>query len=229
VQRESGRLLANMCSSEADHTDLIIHYGGHQLLISFLMSQDTACQRVGALGIGNLCTKDRHRVDLMEGGVLEPLCTLARSEDIEVEIQRFAVLAIANLASHPDNHPAFVEHGMLPFLISLSNATDAEVRQYTAYSLTKIGQNADYRRDLTEGGALEPILYLSRTEEYEISREVLPALCSLSFEDANKAEICRGGGLMAIVSAIRDPRPDVCQVRVNGRLCVPFFVCHISS
>jgi hypothetical protein len=60
--------------------------------------------------------------------VLEPLCTLARSEDIEVEIQRFSVLAIANLASHPDNHAAFIENGMLPFLISLSNANDAEVR-----------------------------------------------------------------------------------------------------
>ena len=64
VQREAGRLLANLCSSESDLTKLIIQYGGHQLLIGYLMSQDTACQRAGALGIGNLCTKDIHRVSL---------------------------------------------------------------------------------------------------------------------------------------------------------------------
>ena len=45
----------------------------------------------------------------MESGVLEPLCSLARSEDVEIEIQRFAVLAIANLASSTENHPIFIE------------------------------------------------------------------------------------------------------------------------
>jgi hypothetical protein len=33
---------------------------------------------------------------LIECGVLEPLCSLARSEDVELEIQRYAVLAIAS-------------------------------------------------------------------------------------------------------------------------------------
>ena len=63
----------------------------------------------------------------MECGVLEPLCSLARSEDVEMEIQRFAVLAIANLASATENHALFIEEGMLPLLISLSTANDAEV------------------------------------------------------------------------------------------------------
>jgi hypothetical protein len=32
----------------------------------------------------------------MECGVVEPLCALARSEDVELEIQRYAILAIAS-------------------------------------------------------------------------------------------------------------------------------------
>ena len=127
VQREAGRLLANLCADSGETSDKIMEGGGHQLLISYLLSQDAACQRVGALGIGNLCTQERHRKTLMQVGVLEPLCTLARSEDIELEIQRYAVLAIANLASEKANHPGFVEEGMLPLLISLSNVPDAEV------------------------------------------------------------------------------------------------------
>lgn len=56
VQRESGRLLANLgASSETFAADSIIEGGGHHLLISFLLSQDTNCQRIGAFGIGNLC------------------------------------------------------------------------------------------------------------------------------------------------------------------------------
>ena len=38
------------------------------------------------------------------------------------------MLAIANQASTVDNHAAFVSEGMLPLLISLSNAPTAEVR-----------------------------------------------------------------------------------------------------
>ena len=38
----------------------------------------------------------RFRRVLIECGVLEPLCSLARSEDVELEIQRYAVLAIAS-------------------------------------------------------------------------------------------------------------------------------------
>jgi hypothetical protein len=38
----------------------------------------------------------RFRKVLIECGVLEPLCSLARSEDVELEIQRYAVLAIAS-------------------------------------------------------------------------------------------------------------------------------------
>ncbi|CAN0235623.1 unnamed protein product, partial [Phaeothamnion confervicola] len=95
VQREAGRLLANLCASER-HTEAITEGGGHQLLISYLLSQDTACQRVGALGIGNLCTHSALRPLLMDAGVLDPLCSLARSEEAELEIQRYAVLALAN-------------------------------------------------------------------------------------------------------------------------------------
>jgi Armadillo/beta-catenin-like repeat len=113
VQREAGRLLANLCASPV-YTDDIVKGGGHQLLISYLLSQDVACQRVGALGVGNLCTHSEHRVTVMSSGALEPLCSLARSEDVELEVQRYAVLAIANLACSADNHDSFVEEVSAP-------------------------------------------------------------------------------------------------------------------
>jgi hypothetical protein len=204
VQREAGRLLANLCSSTSESTAGIIEAGGHSLLISYLLSQDTACQRVGSMGICNLCTQTRFRRVLMECGVVEPLCSLARSEDIELEIQRYAILAIANLASTTDVHHLFIAEGMLSLLIALSTANDAEVRQYAAYAVTKIAQNADVRKAVTEEGGLESVLYLARTEEPEIQQEVLPALCSLSFADSNKVAICRNGGLEPIVRAIRE-------------------------
>lgn len=221
VQRESGRLLANLCASDSEFTDRIIECGGHNLLISYLLSQDTYCQRVGALGICNLCTQPRFRKLLLDCGVLEPLCSLARSEDVEMEIQRFSVLAVANLASAPENHHTFIQDGILSLLVSLSTTEDPEVRQFAAYAVVKIARNAAVRDVVTEEGGLEPVLYLARTDEPAIQDEgmcvlsflqnirlmclfllVIPALCSLSFADANKYSICRNGGLPAILQGI---------------------------
>lgn len=92
IQRESGRLLANLAASSSKlAADAIVDGGGHDLLISFLLSQDANCQRVGAFGIGNLCTHDHHRRTIMKAGALEPLSSLARSGKIELEIRRFSV------------------------------------------------------------------------------------------------------------------------------------------
>ena len=120
---------------------------------------------------------------------------------------------------------------MLPLLISLSNAPDSEVRLYAAYALTKIAQNADVRAVVSSEGGLEPVLYLARTDEPEIQREILPALSTLSFADSNKIEICKNGGLPPIISAIRDANietsrqaccalanlAEVVEVRPNNR------------
>lgn len=88
VQREAGRLLANLCADDGGSSDSVIQGGGHTLLMAFLQAQDMAMQRVGAYGVGNLCVQERHRLRMVEAGALEPLVKLAQLEGVELEIQR---------------------------------------------------------------------------------------------------------------------------------------------
>ncbi len=90
VQREAGRCLANIAAHRANHR-FIVDEGGHQLLISYLLSPDTASQRVGALGIGNIATNPKYRVMLVDAGCLEPLMSLCRSEEVRRD-RTFVVL-----------------------------------------------------------------------------------------------------------------------------------------
>jgi uncharacterized protein YejL (UPF0352 family) len=118
-----------------------------------------------------------------------------------------------------ENHKALVEEGALPLLISLSSCPDEEIRQFAAFALVKVGQNAEIRRRITEEGGLEPVLFLSRTavddeelvkggEPPIIFKEVLPALATLSFAEANKVEIARNGGLRPILYMSQCGDPD---------------------
>lgn len=91
------------------------------------------------------------------------------------------------------------------------------MRQYAAYALVKVGQNSDVRKQVTDEGGLEPVLYLARTEEPEIQRETLACLCSLSFSEENKINITKFGGLPPVMSAIRSP--DVQTARMACCAC----------
>ena len=202
VQRESGRLLANLsaCGNNL-YIDVIIDAGGHDLLTSFLCSQDTYCQRVGAFGIGNLCTHDHHQRKLI--GVLEPLQSLARSGKIELEIRRLSMLAIANLASCFGNHDDFVAQNAIPMLVSFSNSADAEMRNFAAFAVAELSRNSNMTQILTDEGGLEAVLYLARSDDKSVQRQVLPALTTLSSLDCNKIAICSNGALPPIIDFLR--------------------------
>ena len=204
VQRECGRLLSNLCAcATPEHIQMIMDGGGHESLLSFLLSDDGTCRRVGAFGLGNLCShEDKHRVSLLRVGIFEPLASLARSEDTEVELRRFATLAIANLAATTDNHAALIADGMLPMLVSLSTSSDADVRNFAAFATSRIAVNPDLRQIVANGGGLEPILYLARTDDRQVQRSLLPAISSMSFVDSNKIDICNGGGLPVLIADV---------------------------
>ena len=204
VQRECGRLLSNLCAcATPEHIQMIMDGGGHESLLSFLLSDDGTCRRVGAFGLGNLCShEDKHRVSLLRVGIFEPLASLARSEDTELELRRFATLAIANLAATTDNHTALIADGILPMLVSLSTSLDTDVRNFAAFATSRIAVNPDWRQTVVNEGGLEPILYLARTDDRQVQRSLLPAISSMSFVDSNKIDICNGGGLPVLIADV---------------------------
>ena len=208
IQRESGRLLANLAGNVFG-ADTIIDSGGHELLTSFLLSQDTDCQRVGAFGIGNLCTHEQHRRALMVIGVLEPLSTFARSGKVELEIRRYSMLAIANLAACFDNHDDFVSQNIVSMLVSFSNSADAEIRNYAAFAVAELSRNPEMMEIITGEGGLESVLYLARSDDKKVQRQVLGALTTLSFLDCNKVIICTNGALPTIVDCLSEGKNNV--------------------
>lgn len=127
-------------------------------------------------------------------------------------------------ALHVSSHDMSSKHILSPTyallvpkrLVATSRQTTAlkshQVRQYAAYALVKVGQNSDVRKQVTEEGGLEPVLYLARTEEPEIQRETLACLCSLSFSEENKINITKYGGLPPVMGAIKSPDVETARM-----------------
>lgn len=217
IQRESGRLVANISgSSDPLAADIIINDGVHLLLISFLLSKDSACQKIGSIGIGNLCTNDCHRETLMKAGVLEPLISLTRSEKTHIDTRRLSMLALANLAANFATHDGFVSQGAITMLVSFSNSDDFYLKDYAAFALAELSRNAKLSKILANENALEPVLSLvsSRNCRKCVERQLLPAITTLSFLDSNKVAICASDSLRVVLGFIGDCNSTVDDLRL---------------
>lgn len=249
-QRESGRLSANISgSTDQLAANVIVDDGVHSLLMSFLLSKDLACQKIGSIGIGNLCSNDCHRELLMHCGVLEPLISLTRSEKSEIEARRFSMLAIANLAASFANHNEFVSQGAIPMLVSFTNSDDIYLKDYAAFALAELSRNANMTAMLADEGALDPVLALFNSKGCHISvqRQMLPSIRTLSFLNTNKVAICASGSLGVILGFISDCNGTVDELQLacctianlielecNMELavysgCIPILICALKS
>ena len=126
---------------------------------------------------------------------------------------------MANLAGSFESHEAMIKDGVLSLLIALSNNNDELVRQYAAFALVKISHNGENMKKVTEQGGLEPVLFLARTDDPEVWREVIPGICMLSFVDTNKVNIARSGGLVPIVETLKREFDDNSLIQLACCAC----------
>jgi hypothetical protein len=128
---------------------------------------------------------------------------MTRSEKVDSDIRRLSMLAIANLASCSDNHDDFISLSVIPMLVSFSNSSDVELRNFAALAVAELSRNSDMMQIITDEGGLEAVLYLARSDDKSVQRQVLPALTTLSFLDCNKVPICTNGALPPIIDFLR--------------------------
>jgi hypothetical protein len=206
VQRESGRLLARICTSQEEHIiNDIFESGLHKFLITLLLSHDMPCQEIAAFGVGNLSCHASHRTELCLSGAVGPLCTLSQSDDVvSVETRRLCLLALGHLAKSPECCDAFMDKGAPSILVSMCDDDDDKVKRNAAYAITMLAHKSEMRDVITNEGGLELVLFLSRATDADTSHIVVPAIANLSFAAVNRHDICSYGGLPPVLHALKD-------------------------
>ena len=219
IQSESGRIIANLCSSKQDFVNLIFECGGHNLLISFLLQTDNILhQKVAGIGLFNLCKQVRYHAALMRCGILEPFCYIVKTVDINSAIKRHVLLALATLASTFENHSYFAEEGLLAVLLAQASHEDPLVVLKVAYCIAKLAHNYEMRQIITDEGGLFPVLYLGKCHDTTLLPDIIKALCQLSYVDVNKTTICNHNESLALaIQSLKSPQVDTVR---DGCCCL---------
>ena len=100
---------------------------------------------------------------IIEKGGLDALFTLARSLDIAC--QRYATLALTNLASG-EHKRRVVEGGAIRPLLFLARFPDMEIQRYAALAIAglAIGGHGNNKIRVVEEGAVRPVVDLARSQ-----------------------------------------------------------------
>lgn len=138
-------------------------------------------QKEIAFGLADLSTHS----DLLErivqkGGVKSLLVILTRS--VEADAQRFAALALANVASAPYNRGRIATEGSIPVLVDYVNESENDIigRQYCAMALGNLAAEPDNHKEIVQSQGIPALISLIRSEDIEGGRYAAFALANLA-------------------------------------------------
>ncbi|KAF1331179.1 Vacuolar protein, partial [Globisporangium splendens] len=165
VKRDCVFALANIADSLEYRFD-VVREGAITVLVDAGAQDDARVQRDCARALASLSITNSIKPELIKQHVLKPLFRLTRSLDSAT--QRFATLAICNLAAG-DDKIYMVDQGTIRPLTHLIRFPDAEIQRYAALALAglALGDHGNKIR-MIEDGAVHPLVDLLRYPSVDV-------------------------------------------------------------
>lgn len=127
--------------------------------------------RYAAMGVGNLATNLSNQEKILNEGALQPLISLARRDNGDLESQRYAVFALTNVAATSANHAKMLAAGVCELVAGLLDAEDVEIRNSAAFCVGNFASNSDNHAALSGEGVLGPLIELVASSDPEVGRQ----------------------------------------------------------
>ena len=162
VQRDCSFALANIADSVEYQNDVVKK--GLEVLAATAPCPDARVQRDVARSYSTLSAAVHIHLPIVKRE--QALFTLARSLDIAC--QRYATLALTNLASG-EHKRRVVEGGAIRPLLFLARFPDMEIQRYAALAVAglAIGGHGNNKIRVVEEGAVRPVVDLARFPDVE--------------------------------------------------------------
>lgn len=121
--------------------------------------------------MGNLATNLGNQEKIINEGALQPLLSLARRDNGDLESQRYAVFALTNVAATRSNHARLISAGVCELMAALLEVDDVEIRNSAAFCVGNFASNPDNHATLLDEGVLGPLINLVASSDPQV-REV---------------------------------------------------------
>lgn len=120
------------------------------------------------MGVGNLATNLGNQEKIINEGALQPLLSLARRDNGDLESQRYAVFALTNVAATRSNHARLISAGVCELMAALLEVDDVEIRNSAAFCVGNFASNPDNHATLLDEGVLGPLINLVASSDPQV-------------------------------------------------------------
>lgn len=140
---------------------------------------------------------------------IDPLLILARSDDVEVQMETLACLCNLSLSGCIGDNPlSFLQACNVQNLIAFLCSADSTYRLFGAVALGNIASSIKLQDTIVSAGALTPLVTVSNAADLETQRCIAYALCNLAADPRRRVDIVKEGGAYVCV-------PTCVCLRVN--------------
>ena len=129
------------------------------------------------MGLGNLATNLSNQENILNEGALQPLLSLARRDNGDLESQRYAAFALTNIAATSSNHARLVSAGTCELMSALLEVEDVEIRNSAAFCVGNFASCPDSHAALLNEGLLGPLINLAASPDPQVGPGVWVIFC----------------------------------------------------
>ncbi|KAL7749197.1 c-5 sterol desaturase [Sorochytrium milnesiophthora] len=191
--------------SLSDYPSSFYHGEPLKALTSLAYSNDPECQRLAALAFAEISEKDPQPVDR---AVFEPLYTLLRSSD--AEIQRASSAALGNLAVIAENRPIIVRMGFLKIIVALCLSEANEVQCNAVGCITNLATDEESKSAIACPELLAPLIEAAKqSADMRVQRNATGALLNLTHTIQHRLQLVHSGVMPVLVSSLSSSDSDV--------------------
>lgn len=120
------------------------------------------------MGVGNLATNLGNQEKVLNEGALQPLLSLARRDNGDLESQRYAVIALTNVAATSSNHARLISAGVSELMSGIIEDDDVEIQNSAAFCVGNFASNPDNHATLLGEGVLGPLIHLLASTDPQV-------------------------------------------------------------
>ena len=192
--------VSNFASNPNNH-QLLLNEGILPKLIGFLSVNDKYAQLRAVAALRGLSTDADIRLDIVESNAIDPLLKLAKSDDVEVQMETLACLCNLSLCGCIGDNPlSFLQAVDVQNLIAFLCSADSTYRLFGAVALGNIVSAIKLQDKVITGGALTPLVTVANEADLETQRCIAYALCNLAADPRRRVDIVREGGLPPLIA-----------------------------
>jgi len=183
-----------------------------ETLISLLDSSDTAVCNMALEYLTKFAEiSPQQKLLLLDYNILDHLCTLVNSEDVNIKKNAFTCLSITTELDEP--HEKMRDHQFLELLLNVLKKKDEQVEiiEEAAYTIANLAKDFAWKAEIRKSGGMKLLVPYLEAQDPDIKKNVTYAIASLLEDIGCRTEIRLVGGIPLLIELLNTEYPEILE------------------